>query len=69
MVAVPVTYARVEDEIEGESHGEVQRKKSSVKSKMKNRYTEDREAIAKDLAAKHGYTFIPPYNHFDVISG
>ncbi len=34
-----------------------------------DRYTEDREAIGAKLAAEHGMTLIPPYDHFDVIAG
>jgi threonine dehydratase len=34
-----------------------------------DRYTEDREQIGRDLAAKHGLTLIPPYDHADVIAG
>src|SRR5471030_958731 len=34
-----------------------------------DRYTEDREAIGRDLAKKHGMTLIPPYDHPDVIAG
>jgi threonine dehydratase len=34
-----------------------------------DRYTEDREQIGRELAAKHGYTLIPPYDHPDVIAG
>ncbi|WP_095171627.1 threo-3-hydroxy-L-aspartate ammonia-lyase [Pseudomonas sp. Irchel 3H3] len=34
-----------------------------------DRYTEDREAIARALAAKHGMTLIPSYDHPDVLSG
>ncbi|KID00873.2 threo-3-hydroxy-L-aspartate ammonia-lyase [Hafnia alvei] len=34
-----------------------------------NRQTEDREAIAADLAAKRGLSIIPPYNHPHVIAG
>ncbi|WP_018153031.1 threo-3-hydroxy-L-aspartate ammonia-lyase [Leeia oryzae] len=34
-----------------------------------DRYTEDREQIGRDLAARHGYTLIPPYDHPDVIAG
>ncbi|WP_456268601.1 threo-3-hydroxy-L-aspartate ammonia-lyase [Kushneria sp. AK178] len=34
-----------------------------------DRYTEDREEIGRDLAERHGLTLIPPYDHFDVISG
>ena len=34
-----------------------------------DRYTEDREAIGRDLAEKHGMTLIPPYDHADVIAG
>jgi threo-3-hydroxy-L-aspartate ammonia-lyase len=34
-----------------------------------DRYTEDREAIGKHLAATRGLTLIPPFDHTDVISG
>ena len=34
-----------------------------------DRYTEDREAIGRDLAAERGATLIPPYDHPDVIAG
>ncbi len=34
-----------------------------------DRYTEDREQIGRDLAAQHGLTLIPPYDHPDVIAG
>ena len=34
-----------------------------------DRYKEDREQIGRDLAQKHGYTLIPPYDHADVIAG
>ncbi|GAB2865014.1 threo-3-hydroxy-L-aspartate ammonia-lyase [Pseudoduganella ginsengisoli] len=34
-----------------------------------NRYTEDREAIGRQLAEQHGMTLIPPYDHPDVIAG
>ncbi|WP_296952006.1 threo-3-hydroxy-L-aspartate ammonia-lyase [uncultured Massilia sp.] len=34
-----------------------------------DRYTEDREQIGRDLAERHGYTLIPPYDHPDVIAG
>jgi len=34
-----------------------------------DRYTEDREQIGRDLAAKHGYTLIPPYDHPHVMAG
>ena len=34
-----------------------------------DRYTEDREQIGRDLAEKHGFTLIPPYDHPDVIAG
>ncbi|MBB4004520.1 threo-3-hydroxy-L-aspartate ammonia-lyase [Aurantimonas endophytica] len=34
-----------------------------------DRYTEDRETLARDLAAERGLTLIPPYDHFDVIAG
>lgn len=34
-----------------------------------DRYREDREQIGRDLAQKHGYTLIPPYDHPDVICG
>ncbi|KAB1584982.1 threo-3-hydroxy-L-aspartate ammonia-lyase [Burkholderia cepacia] len=34
-----------------------------------DRYTEDREQIGRHLAARHGLTLIPPYDHPDVIAG
>jgi threonine dehydratase len=34
-----------------------------------DRYTEDREQIGLDLAARHGLTLIPPYDHPHVIAG
>lgn len=34
-----------------------------------DRYTEDREAIGRALAAQHGMTLIPSYDHPDVLSG
>jgi threo-3-hydroxy-L-aspartate ammonia-lyase len=34
-----------------------------------DRYTEDREAIGRDLAQKRGLTLIPPYDHPHVIAG
>lgn len=34
-----------------------------------DRYKEDREQIGRDLAQKHGFTLIPPYDHPDVIAG
>jgi threonine dehydratase len=34
-----------------------------------DRYTEDREQIGRNLAERHGYTLIPPYDHPDVIAG
>lgn len=34
-----------------------------------DRYTEDREAIGRSLAAQHGMTLIPSYDHPDVLSG
>jgi len=34
-----------------------------------DRYTEDREQIGRDLAARRGLTLIPPYDHPDVIAG
>ena len=34
-----------------------------------DRYRDDREQIGRDLAARHGYTLIPPYDHADVIAG
>jgi threonine dehydratase len=34
-----------------------------------DRYTEDREAIGRALAAERGATLIPPYDHPDVIAG
>ena len=34
-----------------------------------DRYTEDREAIGRRIAAERGMTLIPPYDHPDVIAG
>jgi threo-3-hydroxy-L-aspartate ammonia-lyase len=34
-----------------------------------DRYTEDRFALTDRLAAEHGMTVIPPYDHIDVIAG
>lgn len=34
-----------------------------------DRYTEDREAIACDLATRRGLAIIPPFDHHDVIAG
>jgi threonine dehydratase len=34
-----------------------------------DRYTEDREAIGRDIAASRGMTLIPPYDHPDIIAG
>ncbi|SFU37365.1 threonine dehydratase [Polaromonas sp. YR568] len=34
-----------------------------------DRFTEDREALTKGLAAERGMTLIPPYDHPDVIAG
>lgn len=34
-----------------------------------DRYKDDREQIGRDLAQKHGFTLIPPYDHPDVIAG
>jgi threo-3-hydroxy-L-aspartate ammonia-lyase len=34
-----------------------------------DRYTEDREAIGRQLAEERGVALIPPYDHFDVIAG
>lgn len=34
-----------------------------------DRYTQDREALGRDLAARSGATLIPPFNHRDVIAG
>ncbi|GAA1625575.1 threo-3-hydroxy-L-aspartate ammonia-lyase [Georgenia ruanii] len=34
-----------------------------------DRYTEDREAIGRALAAERGLTLVPPYDHLDVIAG
>ncbi|MCB9452304.1 MAG: threo-3-hydroxy-L-aspartate ammonia-lyase [Anaerolineaceae bacterium] len=30
---------------------------------------QDRKALAEQLAAEHGYTIIPPYDHVDVVAG
>ncbi len=34
-----------------------------------DRYTEDRDAIGRKLAAERGLTLLPPYDHDDVIAG
>ncbi|WP_343640351.1 threo-3-hydroxy-L-aspartate ammonia-lyase [Roseateles sp.] len=34
-----------------------------------DRYTEDRQQIGRDLAERHGFTLIPPYDHPDVLCG
>ncbi len=34
-----------------------------------DRYTENRDEIAAELAQRHGYAVIPPFNHPDVICG
>ena len=34
-----------------------------------DRYTENREQIGRELAEKHGYTLIPPYDHPHILSG
>jgi len=34
-----------------------------------DRFTEDREQIAKELAAERGLTLLPPYDHPDVLAG
>ena len=34
-----------------------------------DRYTEDREALGRKLAAERGLTLIPPYDHPDIIAG
>lgn len=34
-----------------------------------DRYTEDREAIGRDIAESKGMTLIPPYDHPDIIAG
>jgi threonine dehydratase len=34
-----------------------------------NRYTDDREALAGRIGAERGLTYIPPYDHPDVIAG
>jgi threonine dehydratase len=34
-----------------------------------DRYTEDREEIGRSLAAEHGLTLIPPYDHPHIIAG
>ncbi|MEJ7838271.1 MAG: threo-3-hydroxy-L-aspartate ammonia-lyase [Thermomicrobiales bacterium] len=34
-----------------------------------DRYNEDREVIGKELADRHGFTIIPPFDHPDVIAG
>ncbi len=34
-----------------------------------DRYAQDREAIGRAMAADHGLTLVPPYDHADVIAG
>jgi threonine dehydratase len=34
-----------------------------------DRYTQDRAALAKELATERGLTLIPPYDHYDVMAG
>jgi threonine dehydratase len=34
-----------------------------------DRYREDRERIGRELAARHGLTLVPPYDHADVVAG
>jgi threonine dehydratase len=34
-----------------------------------DRYTEDREAIGRDIAETRGMTLVPPYDHPDIIAG
>ena len=34
-----------------------------------DRYTQDRAALAKELASERGLTLIPPYDHYDVMAG
>ena len=34
-----------------------------------DRYKEDREQLGRELAGKHGFTLIPPFDHPDVIAG
>ncbi|HTH80093.1 MAG TPA: threo-3-hydroxy-L-aspartate ammonia-lyase [Ramlibacter sp.] len=34
-----------------------------------DRYTQDREALTKQIAAERGMTLIPPYDHADVLAG
>jgi threo-3-hydroxy-L-aspartate ammonia-lyase len=34
-----------------------------------DRYTQDREALTRDLAHQRGLTVVPPFNHADVIAG
>ena len=34
-----------------------------------DRYTQDREALTRDLAQQRGLTIVPPFNHPDVIAG
>ncbi|GAA1572691.1 MULTISPECIES: pyridoxal-phosphate dependent enzyme [Kribbella] len=34
-----------------------------------DRYTQDRTALAQELAAERGRTLIPPYDHYDVMAG
>jgi threonine dehydratase len=48
---------------------EYQQGQSSSEVVLYDRYTEDREAIGRRLAAERGMTLIPPYDHADVMAG
>jgi threonine dehydratase len=48
---------------------EYQRGQPGSEVVLYDRYTEDREAIGKRLAAERGMTLIPPYDHADVMAG
>jgi threonine dehydratase len=48
---------------------EYQQGQSGSEIVLYNRYTEDREAIGRRLAAERGMTLIPPYDHPHVMAG
>jgi len=58
--APPAKLAATRGYLAGRAHSEVL---------LYDRYTEDREAIGRRLAAERGMTLVPPYDHPDVMAG
>jgi threo-3-hydroxy-L-aspartate ammonia-lyase len=58
--APPLKIAATRDYL-GEQHG--------AEVILYDRYTEDREAIGRRIAAERGMTLVPPYDHADVMAG